>query len=780
MMRRFFLLVLLAFCAILSRGSTGALANDPIPPQSGMVVPGVHSYAEMSVFGGDTVHFRTSSTVPYELSICRLGANLDGPDQDEVLYTFPVKEPFPQAIYPGSYIHVPPGKLGGMELPEGSIEIWVQPWRFGVDQGVFTQWGHPEYAGSWGICFLTNGSLCFYIGKDTWTYDEFVPNETTFALHQWHHMVGTWSQKEGKRKFWVNGQLVFEKPFEGPLVICPKTPIRIGAAGESGNAIEMLDGTVAIPAIYRKALTPEEIQGRFAEKGLIPASGDDVVASWPLNEDTGSVVKDISKNSVHGRIINHATWLVGGPSFDPHSVDRYDATYDPKKDETRGHGLRFSSDDLVDCRWRITEQYQFPEDAKSGFYVGRMRFTGEDGVKYMSHVPIVVKKPKNTPKAPILLMGNSHTWLAYNSTPFSVPRPEENQLRFVGIEGYINFPGDPPAKSCYRAHRYGQPCYYIGTQMPLTSADPYVLYSDINSMYSHLLRAERPMQILLDREGLQYDMATDMDVERNPEILDGYKVVIIIGHSEYWSKVGHDAFDNYLKKGGNVIVFSGNTLLWRVTFNEDRTVMECRKLNGPGYGGQAPIGEIWHSDDGKRGSFLRECGLLNANLFGLEWLLYSGSTPATQGLCRVEMPDHFLFQTPEKVGLEKGNLFGGAKDPNSGPKSIGHETDVRLSTLVNRFTPDPPPPGGVIAKEPEGIQTLAVGIAPGNFATHFDYFFRIVPGNGSDVFAELIYWERPQGGTVINSGSVGTGFGLLVDEEFQKFFRNALHHFGVL
>ncbi|MCL2622356.1 MAG: hypothetical protein FWD31_01715 [Planctomycetaceae bacterium] len=778
-MRRRFLLISFIVCTILSGKPVYLFAGDHFPPQFGMTVPGVHSYAELSVNGGDTVHFRTSSTVPYELSICRLGDNIDGPDKDEVLHTFPIKQPFPQSIYPGSYIHIPPGKLGGMELPEGSIEIWVQPWKHGTDQGVFTQWGHPEYAGSWGICFLTNGSLCFYIGKDQWTYDEFVPNETTFALYQWHHLVGTWSHKDGKRKFWVNGQLVFEKPFEGSLKISPTVPIRIGAAGESGQAMEILDGTVAVPAIYKKALTPEEVAARFAEKGLIPASDDDIVASWPLNEGNGSVVKDISNNNVHGRIINHATWMVGGPSFDPNSVDRFDATYDPKNDKTRGHGLRLASDDLVDCRWQITEQYQFPDTARSGFYVGRIRFTGEDGVKYVSHVPIVVKKPKGTPKAPILLMGNSNTWLAYNSTPFPVSWPEDNQLQYGCISGYPNSPGDPPAKSCYRPHRFGQPCYYIGTQKPLTAAWPYVLYSDPESKYSHLLRAERPMQVLLDREGYQYDMATDLDVEQNPGILDGYKVVIIIGHSEYWSGVGYAAFDQYLKNGGNVIVFSGNTLLWRVAFNEDKTVMECRKFNGPGYGGQAPIGEIWHSGDGKRGSFLRECGLMGADLFGLEWLLYSGSTPITQGLYRVEMPDHFLFNVPEKVGLAKGELFGGEKDPNLGPKAVGHETDVRLSTLVSQFTFDAPPPGGVIAKEPEGINTLAVGIATGDFATRFDYFFRIVPSN-NEVFAELIYWERPQGGKVINSGSIGTGFGLLVDKEFQTFFRNALHHFGVV
>ena len=62
--------------------------------------------------------------------------------------------------------------------------------------------------------FLTNGSLRFYTGKDQWTYDEFVPHETTFAHYQWHHLVGTWSQKDGKRKFWVDGRRIFKKSWD--------------------------------------------------------------------------------------------------------------------------------------------------------------------------------------------------------------------------------------------------------------------------------------------------------------------------------------------------------------------------------------------------------------------------------------------------------------------------------------------------------------------------------------------------------------------------------------
>jgi hypothetical protein len=43
----------------------------------------------------------------------------------------------------------------------------------------------------------------------------------------------------------------------------------------------------------------------------------------------------------------------------------------------------------------------------------------------------------------------------------------------------------------------------------------------------------------------------------------------------------------------------------------------------------------------------------------------------------------------------------------------------------------------------------------------------------------MIYWERPQGGRVFNAGSLGAGWGLSVDPQFQKLMRNVLFHFGV-
>ncbi len=92
---------------------------------------------------------------------------------------------------------------------------------------------------------------------------------------------------------------------------------------------------------------------------------------------------------------------------------------------------------------------------------------------------------------------------------------------------------------------------------------------------------------------------------------------MIVGHNEYWSLPMYRAAENFMRGGGNLLVLSGNTLGWRVSFNDDCTIMECRKVDAPG--DQVPKsrrGEAWHSQDGLRGGAQRECGMPGYRVIG--------------------------------------------------------------------------------------------------------------------------------------------------------------------
>src|SRR5258708_383237 len=76
-----------------------------------------------------------------------------------------------------------------------------------------------------------------------------------------------------------------------------------------------------------------------------------------------------------GMIINHAAWMVCGPSFS-YEVLRF-SDYEPGKDAQRGHALRFASDDLYDCRWAPSHEYKIPATARPGLFVGRIAYQWE-------------------------------------------------------------------------------------------------------------------------------------------------------------------------------------------------------------------------------------------------------------------------------------------------------------------------------------------------------------------------------------------------------------------
>ncbi|MEW4570726.1 LamG domain-containing protein [Tautonia sp. JC769] len=745
-----------------------ALDSGAIPPHRPLDLPGLHAYAEKSIAAGDPIRFRVSSTVPFELSICRLGPDIDDRSGDEVLEVagdFPAS---PQPIHPGSYVHIERHLPPGEAIDSLALECWVRPWPTARQQGLITQHDAPGSCGL-GLLIDEQGRAAFYLGDgDVWRADRLLTGPA-LEPKQWHHVVGTW---DGRRQaLWVNGRQVAERAIEGP-VRPGGAPLRLGAIGSDGMADAFLEGDLAGPTIHRAPPDARSIRERFDRRSTTAPDPATVYAHWPLDEENGDRVADWSGQARDGRIINHGTWMVGGPRFDGSAIPRFGA-YNPDRDPARGHGLRLASDDLYDCRWSVTHEAVIPETARPGLYVGRFRFE-LDGEAHQYDVTFLVRRAASSPPAPILVLCSTSTWLAYGGTPFAknVSGPQS-----WGTGGLANSVERAPAYCFYRDHHAGQPTYQLGMNMPWPVAGPDVLYSPPEVGYSHLMRGERFTHVWLDEQGYSYDLVTDLDLHRNPEMLRDYRVVVLNGHSEYWSIPAFEGVDRFLTEGGGAIVLSGNTMFWRVSFSDDGSVVECRKYD-PSIGGRtdAPIGELWHSHDRKRGSLMRECGYPAWEVIGLECLGWWGTGQGNFGVYRADATDHPLFHEPEPVGLEPGETFGHA--PGGGePRAVGHEADVRLATLLE-MTHRPIPEGAEIPEEPPGITTLAKGIREPANGMSLDYFGRrSEPIDGTS--AEVIYWERPQGGKVFHAGAIAAGWALSVDPRWGALMRNVLARLGV-
>jgi hypothetical protein len=319
--------------------------------------------------------------------------------------------------------------------------------------------------------------------------------------------------------------------------------------------------------------------------------------------------------------------------------------------------------------------------------------------------------------------------------------------------------------------------------MPWPIVGPYTTMGLPAWDYSHLCRQDRFTQVWLETQGYDYDVVSDTDLHLDPHALQGYKVLYIVGHSEYWSSQGLEAVRQFLDGGGNAILLSGNTAFWRVSFNGDASIIECRKADAPGRQVRPDRrGEAWHSHDGRRGGMSRECGFPAWRYFGLEYASMFGPGIPGVGPYKVRNADHFLFKRPNDLQLRDGDSFGGA--PGGGmPQPIGHETDVRVSTLA-KFLVEPLPPGATAPSEdPPGITLLADGLVDRRKVSFaWDYVQRKVPAAKMppvDVAGEMIYWERPGGGRVFHAGSINAGATLSVDDRWSGLMHNVLHHFGI-
>lgn len=137
-------------------------------------------------------------------------------------------------------------------------------------------------------------------------------------------------------------------------------------------------------------------------------------------------------------------------------------------------------------------------------------------------------------------------------------------------------------------------------------------------------------------------------------------MLIINGHSEYWSVPAYENVQTFLNNQGRVAVLSGNTMFWRVGYDPSGTVLECRKCYDPSLGGRpgSIIGEMWHSDDGQRGGLLREAGYPAYQLIGLEsvgWFdppQYPTDFSGYFGVYQCTNPTAPLFTTPNQTGLK--------------------------------------------------------------------------------------------------------------------------------
>lgn len=375
------------------------------------------------------------------------------------------------------------------------------------------------------------------------------------------------------------------------------------------------------------------------------------------------------------------------------------------------------------CRWPLATSLTVAPEWRSGYY--QVTFTaGDPGGKTSTSTAFFVVRPREPGKtARILLQLATNTYNAYTNWG-----------------GY----------SLYAYHgRHKVQGRRVSFDRPL------------NSQFS---RWELPFVAWAEANGYAVDYAVNSDLEFRPELLKPYKLVLSVGHDEYWSAPMRDNLEAYIGGGGNVAFFSGNTCCWQVRSEDNGRSLACWKQafgDDPYYkaGNYKLLTSLWsHHLVGRPENTLTGVGFLWGGYHRSHGQFMDGP-----GSYTAHRPEHWLFKG---TGVKRGDAFG-AKLPAY--KTVGYECDGCELTWRDGL-PYPTHADGT----PGNFEVVAT--APARWhPDDCEWYEKWEKGRTGNA----VIGTYTRGGTVVTVGSTDWSFGLRGnDPVVVRVTRNVLDRLG--
>lgn len=146
-------------------------------------------------------------------------------------------------------------------------------------------------------------------------------------------------------------------------------------------------------------------------------------------------------------------------------------------------------------------------------------------------VPLTVRSP--TTHGAIVIVNAVTTWQAYDAWG--------GYSLYHGVDGAADYAGRARVVSFDRPYDWGNGAAdFPGIELPVVA--------------------------LAERLGLPVAYATDVDLDADPQLLDGARAVISLGHDEYWSKGMRDAVTSARDAGTNVAFLGANAVYRHIRF----------------------------------------------------------------------------------------------------------------------------------------------------------------------------------------------------------------------
>jgi hypothetical protein len=476
---------------------------------------------------------------------------------------------------------------------------------------------------------------------------------------------------------------------------------------------------------------------------------------WPLSVDAGAHVGVHLSTDAPGVAVRVAR--DGGNRREVFALSDVVAGHHETPDTASANG----------CGWPGAFEIPVGEDWPSGYYTVTVTAGGERADAYF------VVRPHPDDPAPILLVLATATWNAYNDwggpslytggTRVSFERPL--------ARGFLDKP--TPARRKMQPEPDREGLWYFRWAEPLGLS--------VWSGGAGWATWEQGFVRWAESRGYRLDVAISQDLDERPAILDGHRLLLSVGHDEYWSWTMRDAVDAFTAKGGNAAILSGNTCFWQVRFDVDRRTMTCFKYRADdedpviGTPDERLLTGPW-SD--------RRVGRPETSTTGLTFTRggysrYGLGVPRASGSYTVHRPDHWAFAGTD---LRYGDALGlvdaivayevDGCELTTGPEGLPVPThadgapdslDV-LATAPARLWEQTEQPSRY-AHEPGELEHAAMSLFGDAWRDHVDRL--------ANNHAVMGVFTTPGGGTVFNAGVTDWSCGL-GDPTVARITRNVL------
>ncbi|MET7466292.1 DUF4082 domain-containing protein [Nonomuraea sp. NPDC005501] len=185
---------------------------------------------------------------------------------------------------------------------------------------------------------------------------------------------------------------------------------------------------------------------------------------------------------------------------------------------------------LIDCgNWAVSASWAVPASAVSGVYIAKLVRT--DGTTGASQIIFIVRDDDR--QSDLLMKTSDTTWQAYNG--------------YGGSSLYLR--SGNPARA-----------YKVSYNRPFTTNCCECCAGGNESWFFSM---EYPMIRWLEANAYDVSYTSSIDVASTPQELLEHRILLSVGHDEYWSDSMRTNFQNARDSGVNLAFFSANEVFWK-------------------------------------------------------------------------------------------------------------------------------------------------------------------------------------------------------------------------